>query len=63
MLLAMTVYIWYNNYIYRWNGTILPLPVEKMLESKHGIYDNLQCDLKLNEHYDMQEIFKKMKLF
>ncbi len=41
----------------------LPLPVEKMLESKHGIYDNLQCDLKLNEHYDMQEIFKKMKLF
>ncbi|MBE5764743.1 MAG: hypothetical protein E7339_03970 [Clostridiales bacterium] len=41
----------------------LPLPVEKMLESKHGIYDNLQCDLKLNENYDMQEIFKKMKLF
>ena len=41
----------------------LPLPVEKMLESKHGIYDNLQCDLKLNEHYDMQEIFKKMKFF
>lgn len=41
----------------------LPLPVEKMLESKHGIYDNLQCDLKLNERYDMQEIFKKMKLF
>ncbi len=37
----------------------LPLPVEKMLESKHGIYDNLQCDLKLNERYDMQEIFKK----
>lgn len=41
----------------------LPLPVEKMLESKHGIYDNLQCDLKLNERYNMQEIFKKMKLF
>ena len=41
----------------------LPLPVEKMLESKHGIYDNLQCDLKLNERFDMQEIFKKMKLF
>lgn len=41
----------------------LPLPVEKMLETKHGIYDDLQCDLKLNEHYDMQEIFKKMKLF
>lgn len=41
----------------------LPLPVERMLESKHGIYDNLQCDLKLNERYDMQEIFKKMKLF
>lgn len=41
----------------------LPLPVEKMLESKHGIYDNLQCDLKLNESYNMEEIFKKMKLF
>ena len=41
----------------------LPLPIEKMLENKHGIYDNLQCDLKLNENYNMQEIFKKMKLF
>lgn len=41
----------------------LPLPVEKMLETKHGIYDNLQCDLKLNESYNMEEIFKKLKLF
>lgn len=32
MLLAMAVYVWYNIYIYVWNGTILPLPVEKEKE-------------------------------
>jgi len=35
---------------------ILPLPVEKMLEVKHRIYDNLDCNLKLDENYDIEEV-------
>ena len=26
---------------------VLPLPVEKMLEQKHGTYDNFKCDFKI----------------
>ena len=26
----------------------LPLPAEKMLESKHGMYDDLECNIKLD---------------
>lgn len=38
----------------------LPLPVEKMLESKHGIYDHLECDLKLTETYNIEEVLLKI---
>ena len=38
----------------------LPLPLEKMLEAKHGMYDNLQCDLKLSADYKIEEIFEKL---
>lgn len=34
----------------------LPLPLEKMLEAKHGIYDNLECNLKLNSNYSVEEV-------
>ena len=36
----------------------LPLPLEKMLENKHGIYDNLECNIKIDSNYDVDEIFK-----
>ena len=40
----------------------LPLPVEKMLEAGHGIYDNLDCDMKLDEGYNIDEVLKTLKL-
>ena len=27
----------------------LPPPVEKMLEQKHGIFDRIECDIKLKD--------------
>ena len=36
----------------------LPLTLEKMLEAKHGIYDDLKCNLKLDSNYDIEEILK-----
>lgn len=35
----------------------LPLPVEKMLEAKHGMYDNLACNIKLDSHYSMDDVW------
>ena len=34
----------------------LPLPLEKMLETKHGMYDNLECNLKLDSNYSVEEV-------
>ena len=34
----------------------LPLQLEKMLEAKHGMYDNLECNIKLDANYDIDEI-------
>ena len=34
----------------------LPLPVEKMLEARHGMYDNLECDLKLDSNYSIDDV-------
>ena len=39
---------------------ILPPPVEKMLEAKHGMYDNLPCNLKLNANYNIDEVMAKL---
>ena len=36
----------------------LPLPLEKMLESKHGMFDNLECNLKLDSNYDIEEVLR-----
>ena len=36
----------------------LPLPLEKMLEANHGIYDNIQCNLKLDENYNLAEVIE-----
>ena len=39
---------------------ILPPPVEKMLEAKHGVYDNLPCNLKLDADYNIDEVMAKI---
>ena len=40
----------------------LPMPLEKMLESKHGMYDNLQCHLKLDAAYDIEKVIDALNL-
>ena len=40
----------------------LPLPLEKMLESRHGMYDDMPCDLKLDGNYNIEEVTKKLGL-
>lgn len=39
----------------------LPVPVEKMLEAKHGMYDDLACDLKLDGKYCLEEVLQKLE--
>ncbi|MDE5715714.1 MAG: hypothetical protein K2I42_06225 [Anaeroplasmataceae bacterium] len=38
----------------------LPLPLEKMLESKHGMYDDLECHLRLDANYDIEEVINRL---
>ena len=38
----------------------LPMPLEKMLESKHGMYDNLACNLKLDANYDIEDVISML---
>lgn len=45
----------------RLNGS-LPFAVEKMLESKHGMFDDLECDIKLDENYNINEVLDKLNL-
>ena len=40
----------------------LPMPVEKMLEAKHGMYDNLECHLKLDAGYNVEDVLSKFNL-
>lgn len=40
----------------------LPPPVEKMLEAKHGMYDHLPCQMKLNAAYDLHDVIDKLNL-
>ncbi len=40
----------------------LPFAVEKMLDSKHGIFDDLECDIKLDENYNINEVLEKLNL-
>ena len=39
----------------------LPLPLEKMLEANHGIYDNIPCDLHLENGYDIDAVVDEIK--
>ncbi len=39
---------------------VLPPPVEKMLEAKHGMYDDLECNLKLDADYNIDEVIEKI---
>lgn len=45
----------------RMNGN-LPAPVEKMLEAKHGMYDQLECNLKIDGNYHIDELFKALQI-
>ena len=38
----------------------LPMPVEKMLEAKHGMYDNLDCNIKLDGNYNIEEVLSAL---
>lgn len=39
----------------------LPMPVEKMLESKHGLFSNICYDLKIdNSLYDIEDVYLKI---
>ena len=38
----------------------LPLPLEKMLEVKHGMYDSLECNLKLDSNYNIEKIINSL---
>ena len=40
----------------------LPAPVEKMLEAKHGMYDSLDCHLKLDRNYNIEDVWKALGL-
>ena len=40
----------------------LPTPVEKMLEAKHGMYDNLDCNLKLDGNYNIEDVLGALSL-
>ena len=40
----------------------LPMPVEKMLEAKHGMYDSLDCNLKLDGNYDLEDVLRALSL-
>ena len=40
----------------------LPLPVEKMIEAKHGMYNRLDCDLKLDSQYRIEDAMRELNL-
>ena len=40
----------------------LPLPLEKMLEAKHGMYDDLACNLRLTGEYRVEDVVGTLNL-
>ena len=40
----------------------LPMPLEKMLDAKHGMYDNLDCNIKLDGHYNIEDVWNALEL-
>ncbi len=39
----------------------LPPPLEKMLENRHGMYDNLRCNLFLDNTYIIDDVLGKLQ--
>ena len=40
----------------------LPMPVEKMLEAKHGMYDALDCNIKLDGNYNIEDVLNALTI-
>lgn len=40
----------------------LPMPLEKMLDAKHGMYDNLDCNIKLDSNYNIEAVWNALEL-
>ena len=40
----------------------LPMPVEKMLEAKHGMYDALDCNIKLDGNYNIEDVLNALAI-
>ena len=40
----------------------LPMPVEKMLEAKHGMYDTLDCNIKLDDKYNIEDVLNALAM-
>ena len=40
----------------------LPMPVEKMLEAKHGMYDALDCNIKLDGNYNIVDVLNALAM-
>ena len=40
----------------------LPMPVEKMLEAKHGMYDALECNIKLDGNYNIEDVLNVLAI-
>ena len=40
----------------------LPMPLEKMLDAKHGMYDNLDCNIKLDGNYNIEAVWNALEL-
>ena len=38
----------------------LPVPLEKMLEAKHGVYDNIPCDMRLDGNYNVENVISEL---
>ena len=40
----------------------LPMPVEKMLEAQHGMYDSLDCNIKLDGNYNIEDVLNALAI-
>ena len=40
----------------------LPMPVEKMLEAKHGMYDALDCNIRLDGNYNIEDVLNALAI-
>ena len=40
----------------------LPMPVEQMLEAKHGMYDTIDCNIKLDSNYNLEDVWRALDM-